>query len=712
MLEVIDIRGQKMEKVKNIIIRVTDKLEESCVLGAIRQAMIMMIPLLVVGYMSAMFLDLPIPAYQMFITTLFGGRVAEVLQCVYSTVNDFFSVFLVVATSVSYSIIKRKKQGIYESTGNIIILVIISLAAFAGYSGIQYDDFSITKFSNMYAFSALLVSLVSSEMYYVLKNSGLFRLKKQRTNTDSVYEEAIEGIIPAVIIVGSFSLLHQFFRVCFGVDGLQELMERMFNYILGPLQNGLGAGLIVILLTHGLWFFGIHGHNMLDTVIKQHFADVTAGIFSKTMQDVFVLLGGTGAMLCLVVALLLFAKKKGTRNLAWMAAPTVAFNISEIVLFGIPIILNPIFVVPFMLVPLANFLITYAAIYSGLVPHLVSEVNWTTPIFLSGYQATGSWAGAILQMVCLAVGVCIYMPFVQLYEEQSARKMERDLKLLVQEMQREEENNAIMTLTKREDELGHVARSLAVELVDAIQHQELYLMYQPQVNCEGVCVGVEALIRWNHPELGFIYPPLIIELAKEKHVLYLLEQYIFDTAAATAEKLKPYAGEEFKVSVNITNESLEWDGIEQCIDDTVAKYDIPSEWFCLEITEQDALSTSIDIADKIKNIKAKGHKFLIDDFGMGHTSMAYLQTNYFDVVKLDGSLTRDVLCNERNSDIIGSIVYLSKSLHFKIIAEYVEDENQRDELKRLGCDAFQGYLYSKPLEEDALLTWMKERQNV
>ena len=272
--------------------------------------------------------------------------------------------------------------------------------------------------------------------------------------------------------------------------------------------------------------------------------------------------------------------------------------------------------------------------------------------------------------------------------------------------------SSIMTLTKREDELGHVARRLAVELVDAIQHQELYLMYQPQVNCEGVCVGVEALIRWNHPELGFIYPPLIIELAKEKHVLYLLEQYIFDTAAATAEKLKPYAGEEFKVSVNITNESLEWDGIEQCIDDTVAKYDIPSEWFCLEITEQDALSTSIDIADKIKNIKAKGHKFLIDDFGMGHTSMAYLQTNYFDVVKLDGSLTRDVLCNERNSDIIGSIVYLSKSLHFKIIAEYVEDENQRDELKRLGCDAFQGYLYSKPLEEDALLTWMKERQNV
>lgn len=95
-----------------------------------------------------------------------------------------------------------------------------------------------------------------------------------------------------------------------------------------------------------------------------------------------------------------------------------------------------------------------------------------------------------------------------------------------------------MTLTKREDEIGHVARSLAIELVEAIQHQELYLMYQPQVNCEGVCVGIEALIRWNHPELGFIYPPLIIELAKEKHVLYLLEQYIFDTAGSYRRKVK------------------------------------------------------------------------------------------------------------------------------------------------------------------------------
>lgn len=700
-----------MDPIKKVLMHITDKMENSCVLGAIRQGMIMMIPLLVVGYLSAMLVNLPISAYQSFMHHLLGGRVEEFFLCLYSCVNRFFSVFLAAAVSVGYSIMMRRKKGVNESTGSIIILVIITLAAFAGYSGIQYDDFSVDKFSNMHTFSALLVALISSVAYYALKGRGIFRMIGQHgMNTDSVYIAAIEGIGPALIIIGFFSLLHQLFNVCFGVDGIQELMEQIFNYLLTPIKNGLGSGLIVIFLTHGLWFLGFHGHNMLDTVIKQHFTDVTAGIFSKTMQDVFVLLGGAGAMLCLVTAILLFARKKDVRHLAFMAAPTVIFNISEIALFGIPVIFNPIFLVPFILVPIANFLITYGAIYSGIVPHVVNEVDWTTPILLSGYQATGSWRGAVLQVVCLTAGVLIYRPFVRIYEEQSRLRIARDVKRLVEEMQREEENNSIGILTKREDNLGYVARVLASELAEAVRNKELFMMYQPQVNCDGECIGVEALIRWNHPELGFIYPPLIIQLAKEAHILHKLEQFIFDEAAGAVTQMKPETSSEFKVSVNITNESLEWDGIEQCIADVVEKYHIPNEWFCLEITEQDALSTSIDIADKIKNLKAKGHKFLIDDFGMGHTSLMYLQTSYFNVVKLDGSLTRDILDNERNSDIIGSIVYLGQSLDFKIIAEYVETREQRDELERLGCNAFQGYLYSKPLKLEDLLVWMEQRK--
>lgn len=196
----------------------------------------------------------------------------------------------------------------------------------------------------------------------------------------------------------------------------------MFNALLQPLQNVLGSGLLVIFLTHALWFFGI------------------------------------------------------------------------------PMILNPIFFLPFLLVPISNYLISYAAFYTGLVPHVVNTVDWTTPILLSGYKATDSIAGTILQIVCLTVGVLTYIPFVRLYEQQRARRMKQDVKRLVEEMQQEEQDMRITHLTKREDDLGHIARILASELEDAVKKQELYLVYQPQVDRDENCIGAEALLRWEHAE--------------------------------------------------------------------------------------------------------------------------------------------------------------------------------------------------------------------
>ncbi|MGN0153410.1 MAG: PTS sugar transporter subunit IIC/EAL domain-containing protein [Lachnospiraceae bacterium] len=697
-----------MDWMKKTIMRLTDRIESSCALGAIRQGMIMLIPLLVAGYMSLMFASLPVPAYQEFLTRLWDGRVVEILQFIHKGVNQFFAVILAVTTSISYSMIKRKRTGIYVGNADIVILAIITLAAIAGYSGIQYDDFSVSSFSNMNTFTALFVALISGKLFFAIKDRRAFRLKKQGTNTDSVYLEAVEGILPAIFILLFFALFHQLLRIIFDVNGLQELMERVVNHVLQSFDNGLGAGVAVVFITHFLWFFGMHGHNVLDVVIKQNFTDVTAGIFSKTFQDVFVIMGGTGAVLCLVIAILLFAKKKSVRNLAVMASPSVLFNISEIVLFGVPVILNPIFLIPFMLVPLVNCLITYAAIYIGLVPHIINEVEWTTPVLLSGYQATGSWRGAVLQAFCLVIGVFIYRPFVHMFEEQSEKRLMENVRKLVAELQREEESNSISALTQRDDEIGNVARLLAAELEEAVRKNELFLMYQPQVDCNGRFIGAEALIRWQHPIVGFIYPPLIIQLAKEKKILHNIEEYIFEEASKAIVEIGNHTDSDFKVSVNITNTSLEWDGIEKCIDNCMKKYNIANERFCLEITEQDALSSSIDIIDKLNNIKSKGHKFLIDDFGMGHTSLVYLQTNYFDVVKLDRALTKDILENQRNSDIIASIVYLGQSLHFTTIAEWVETEEQRDELKKLGCDAFQGYLYSKPLELDDMISWLEE----
>ncbi len=121
------------------------------------------------------------------------------------------------------------------------------------------------------------------------------------------------------------------------------------------------------------------------------------------------------------------------------------------------------------------------------------------------------------------------------------------------------------------------------------------------------------------------------------------------------------------------------------------------------MTESTALSSAPGILEKIAELRQLGYGMVIDDFGMGHTSLLYLQNNQFDMVKLDGSIVRDILKNDRSCDIISSILFFGKSLKFSVLAEFVEVEPQRQKLLSLGCNKFQGYLYSPAVPEQELI---------
>ena len=695
-----------MKKIENRVLKATNKIEKSCAFGAIRQGMIMLIPLLVVGYGALMIMSLPIAGYQDFIAHIWSGHVMDMLQFIYHGVNDIFAVLLAVTTSVSYALIKSRKKSGFVETGDAIVLAVVTLASFAGCAGIQYGSFSIKAFSNMNTFTALFVSLGAGFLYFKLKDINFMSVRNKEIDTDSGYMHAINGIGCTLGILFVFNLFHQVLYVTSGVNGVQELFELGVNRLFGSIDNNFWSGILIIVETHIFWFFGVHGNNVLDVVIKQNFSDVSVGIFSKSFQDVFVIMGGTGVMICLVIAVLLFAKTKSLRNVAGMAAPAVLFNISEIALFGVPVILNPIFIVPFLVVPILNFLIAYAAMYFDIVPHVVASVEWTTPVLLSGYQATGSWKGVVLQLICIVTGVFVYRPFIRMFEMQRRQQMIQNVNQLVEEYKKQEESGVLFAFTKREDVCGNTARLLAGELKEAIENHSLFLMYQPQVDKNGHCSGAEALIRWNHPVFGNIYPPLIIQLAKELGIMHALDAAILDEAAAARARLTDYVDESFDISVNLTNASLQWDGLVEAVENSVKTHGIFCSQLCLEITEQDAISSTEDVVHKIEELKAYGHRFLIDDFGMGHTSLLYLQTGFFAVVKLDGSLTRNVLENETNAEIIGSITKLGESIHFTTIAEWVESKEQLEKLKALGCDVFQGAYYSRAIGYEDLVEWL------
>jgi len=697
-------------QIKNRLFRISDYVENNPLIRAVRQGMVMMIPILVSSAVALMLSSLPFPGYQECLEMLWNGRIAAFLGLVRSASEGSLAIGLALTTSFSYAMQRNR------SRGEAVTVMLTTVVSLIGFSGIPQGNISVEALGSHNTFAALFIALGCSVLFFKLKDTKFFWSRWRGAGADMCYAEAVSGVIPALLVVAFFVILRQVSVAVCHVDSLQEILETAVRKLLiltenNLTENNLAAAIVILLLVHSMWFVGMHGSYVLGSVIYENFGVISGEVvYSKTFQDVFVCMGGTGSVLCLVIAILLFSKNGNIKNIAKLSFPTVIFNISEIVAFGLPVILNPIFVIPYLLVPVVMCAISYAAVAVGIVPHVVAEVEWTTPVFLSGYLATGSIAGSILQAVCLAAGVLIYLPFLRLFEEQKERQMVKNVKELTAELQRQEEANAIMPLIKRKDTLGATAKVLAEDLKDAVRDKELFFLYQPQTDTEGKCIGAEALIRWIHPIAGFIYPPLIIQLAREENLLHDLETYMFEQAAHTISEIEKEIHTAFKISVNITNESLLWEDLERCIAEKVNRYHIAPGRLWLEITEQDALILSREVLDKMRRLKEQGHKFLIDDFGMGHTSLLYLQTNYFSVVKLDGSLTKNVMKNERDREIIAAITELGKSLHFETIAEYVETKEQKDLLLALGCNAFQGYYYSKPIPMSELILWMKQHQ--
>ena len=304
----------------------------------------------------------------------------------------------------------------------------------------------------------------------------------------------------------------------------------------------------------------------------------------------------------------------------------------------------------------------------------------------------------------------IYFPFIKINNKVQDEHSHTRLNNLVEILKQNELDNESPQFLTRTDNYGIMARLLFEDLKNAIKNNELYMLYQPQISYEGKCIGAEALLRWNHSFYGNIYPPFIIYLAKEGGILPELEAKIIDSVTkACRDTAREYKGD-FKISFNITGKSLCWD-IESFIEEKVKKYSIPEERLWIEITEQDVISKNDVSVATLNRLKEKGHTLLIDDFGMGHTSLLYLQSGYFGVVKLDGSLVKDIVKSKATQNIVKSVIELGNRMGIKVIAEFVESKEQVEVLHSLGCNNYQGYLYSKPIPLENFISYIIENNS-
>lgn len=687
-----------------ILNKVAHRINGSFFTTVVKRGLGMMIPFIFVGAMACALRDLPITFYQEWLTSEKMTWLYSFLTAMNSGTFGLFSVAMVIALSFSFAMEKN------ETYDSVAMYVIVSLGAFGAQLNMTSPTFTLDALGSVGCFPAIFVTYLSCMAYTRLRRCKWLTLEGYTAGMGGICVTAIQAFLPMALIVGAVSLFNQFLYAVFDVYSIQEFVStylcKIFEWV--GTDNNFLAGLLYTLLLHLFWFCGLHGSHMLEPVAQNNFAFVENGpVMSKPFFDTFIVMGGCGTTICVLIALLLFFRKDRMGKLGKLAAVTVVFNINETLNFGIPIILNPIMFIPFLATPLVSYVISYGTISMGLVPAVCRANSWTAPIIMGGYTATGSPAGALLQVVCIVVGTGIYLPFLRWNKRAEEEMAKEQVRELVRDLQEKEESNQVPQLLTRGDNGGLIARMLLQDLKYALKNRELFMLYQPQITAGGECFGAEALLRWNHPVYGFIYPPLIIYLAEEGGIQQQLERFIVDTVADSIAQIgKAYDGQ-FKISMNITAQSLTWE-IEEYIEECQKKYSISPERLWIEITEQEMLSKADMVIDKLNHLKQAGHTLLIDDFGMGHTSLLYLQSNYFDVVKLDGSLVRNLLSNETNQKIIASVVELGQELGVDVIAEYVETKEQQEMLYRLGCKQYQGYMYSKPITLTEFIAYIKE----
>ena len=250
--------------------------------------------------------------------------------------------------------------------------------------------------------------------------------------------------------------------------------------------------------------------------------------------------------------------------------------------------------------------------------------------------------------------------------------------------------------------------ALTRELRQGLRNNEFVLYYQPQVGPEGHMVGVEVLLRWQHPQRGIVTPNDFIAQAEESGLILPLGQWVLETACAqlAAWARRPET-EKFSIAINVSVRQFRHAEFVEMVMTAIEQAGISAHRLKLELTES-LLAKDMDVTiAKMGILKDAGVTLSIDDFGIGYSALSYLKYLPLDQLKIDRSFVKDVLTDPNDAAIARTIIGLAQSLGLGVMAEGVETEAQRDFLARHGCHCFQGYLFCKPLPIEELEVFIK-----
>lgn len=415
-----------------------DKLFHNRYIIAIKKAFTITLPIIILGSIASLINNIPIGFVQDCLATPVGEVVRAVNGAVWLGSTAIMA--LLIAWTMSYYLgMTYKLNGTLAALAGVSAYLTICVTTADG-------GISLSRLGSGGLFGAILIAILATELY------RLFSRLQIKVSDDMPEEvrQMFAALLPVMLSVFCVALANGVVVITSG-KGIDEWIYTALSFLFSAADGGgLGGTLFLVFGIHIFWFFGVHGGNVMDSIMASAFGENLAGnislyalqkdafssqlaIINKGFLDTFVFMGGAGTSLCIIIAVFIIARSRYMRSIGKMGGVFALFNMNEIVLFGFPVILNPILFIPFLVTPMALTLLSWLAMSLGLVGRVVTQVHWAMPPLISGYLATGGHlSGSILQAINICIGIAIYLPFIRMMDRRAVLKeaMEDDTSLL------------------------------------------------------------------------------------------------------------------------------------------------------------------------------------------------------------------------------------------------------------------------------------------
>ncbi|MCP5080051.1 MAG: EAL domain-containing protein, partial [Psychromonas sp.] len=249
---------------------------------------------------------------------------------------------------------------------------------------------------------------------------------------------------------------------------------------------------------------------------------------------------------------------------------------------------------------------------------------------------------------------------------------------------------------------------LVCDLQAAIRSNQLHLYHQPQIDLKnGTVYGSEVLLRWLHPEHGFISPELFVRIAEDTGLINELTRWVIDCAFKQLQRLQANDHLSHNVSINISGKDIGLPNFISFVKEKMNSFNVPADTVIFELTESVMVTDFVVLDNLMGSLSELGIKVSIDDYGTGYSSLNYISQLQFDELKIDKAFILNLDSSERNLTIVKTTIDMAKNLNLKVVAEGVESKSIEKKLIDSGCDIGQGYYYTKPLPFDKYLLWLE-----